>query len=303
MCWASAGGCEGYSLLFLTKTWRSSPTVFVAVSGGSLSHSSSALSLIKPRSLSPPNPASPNCFVQDRKDASQQQNRRIKKQASLQARRKQENQQKDRRKRELLALTFGGQQVQGKVGRQVQSESSDNMESRQAQHHHHHKDIANVHGGDAHSELSVKQRREEAERLERVRQVEQTTVHTVITTHEKIHNMAATKHLPAITTAKQEDPLHQVHVHGAAQTAAGDQHRQRAMRGSGGHGHDHYERGERGGHDRDHYVKGVVGRSGSITGSGSETQGHNRPAGVHHLKSLIKTDSPDSRAGQCWCED
>ena len=53
----------------------------------------------------------------------------------------------------------------------------------------------------------------------------------------------------------------------------------------------------KGGHDDDHYVRRGGGRSGSIGGSGSETQGH-RQAGVHHLKSLIKGDSGDSRAGR-----
>ena len=197
----------------------------------------------------------------------------------------------------------------GRLGgrRVLQSESSDNIQNSDKRgarqdHSRHYNDIANVHGGDAHSEdAGVRQRKEDAEKLERVRQVEQTTVHTVITTHEKIHNMAGTKHLPAITTAKQEEPQLQVHVHGAAKIAPGDHHRQRAIRAGGSHDHDHYGRGE-GGHDDDHYARRGGGRSGSIGGSGSETQGH-RQAGVHHLKSLIRADSGDSRAGGYWCQD
>ena len=239
--------------------------------------------------------------MQDRKDASQKQNKRIKKQATLQNRKKQESVQREKRKRDLLALTFGGHQEQGGRlgGRHTHhTDSSDDILSadkrlaRQAHHHHnHHQDIANVHG---HTEdVATRQRREEAERLERVRQVEQTTVHTVITTHEKIHNsQAGTRHLPAVAAGRQSDPLEHVHVHAAAKTAGGlDHDRERPVRGAvGDQERDHSGRGGGG--------VGGGGRSGSITGSGSDGQNRSRHSGVPHLRSLMKADCADARAGQ-----
>ena len=156
---------------------------------------------------------------------------------------------------------MGGGWQEDKVGGLVrqQSDTSDTVPHTDRQDHHH---IANVHG--VPGEERARQRREvsgcerkEAERLERVRQVEQTTVHTVITTHEQLHS----RHLPALTAPKHPGPGEAVHAPGRA---------------AGGGGC----------------------RSGSLTGSASES-GVGRPGQSQpHIRSILRPDTGESRAGK-----
>ena len=199
--------------------------------------------------------------MQERKEASQKQNKRLKSQANLQNRRKQEKLQAERRKKDLLAITFQrevprlglGRMAGGSgSGRHLQpSESSDNLQQVQrpdtSQRH-----LAKVHSDQAEG------RREAAERIEKV---EQTTVHTVITRQEKLHHsQGQARHLPALATTADQPA-----VHGA-------------------------------------------GRAGSLSGSDngrehprhrhSEGGGGGGGGGVPHLRSLVRADPLESRAGE-----
>ena len=197
--------------------------------------------------------------MQERKEASQKQNKRLKSQANLQNRKKQEKLQAERRKKDLLAITFqrevprlglggmAGGSGSGS-GRHLQpSESSDNLHQVQRS------DTSQRHLAKVHSD-QAEGRRETAERIEKV---EQTTVHTVITRQEKLHHsQGQARHLPALATTADQPA-----VHGA-------------------------------------------GRAGSLSGSdnGRDHPRHRHTegggGGVPHLRSLVRADPLESRAGE-----
>ena len=230
--------------------------------------------------------------MQERKDVSQKQNKRIKSQANLQNRRRQEKQQRERRKKDLLAITFQREVPRlglglmagpdsGTGGRHLQSsESRDNLQ------HLQHRHLANVHSdqpgqpgqaGDAGGrKVAQLEAGAEAERRERVQKVEQTTVHTVITTHEKLGR----KHLPAITG--ETHPA----VHGAARASsisgsdkAGEQ--QQVVVGP------RYDGGHRAPSQSEPRYRHSDGGSGGGGGGG-----------VSHLRSMVRTEPLESRAGE-----
>ena len=132
----------------------------------------------------------------------------------------------------------------------------------------------------------------EAERRERVQKVEQTTVHTVITTHEKLGR----KHLPAITG--ETHPA----VHGAARASsisgsdkAGEQ--QQVVLGpryDGGH------RAPSQSEPRYRHSDGGSGGSGGGGGGGGGggVGGGGGGGGVSHLRSMVRTEPLESRAGE-----
>ena len=169
---------------------------------------------------------------------------------------------------------------QGKKGIQ-RSDSSDNINSGEQRGKHHHLpppppynnlDLAGVHGGH-HGEQHLKpkhllspagdsgdnktalaridrtnkmglRREESSHKLERVHKVEHTTVRTVITTREKIHNTntdnngqgeKSTKHLPAIhsgASRRESEGGHQDHGHHGGVQLGGQGGRKTSMSGS-----------------------------------------------------------------------
>ena len=169
---------------------------------------------------------------------------------------------------------------QGKKGIS-RSDSSDNINSGEQRGKHHHLpppppynnlDLAGVHGGH-HGEQHLKpkhllspagdsgdnktalaridgtnkmglRREESSHKLERVHKVEHTTVRTVITTREKIHNTntdnngqgeKSTKHLPAIhsgASRRESEGGHQDHGHHGGVQLGGQGGRKTSMSGS-----------------------------------------------------------------------
>ena len=245
-------------------------------------------------------------LLQERKDASQKQNKKLKSQANLQNRKKQEKLQKERRKKDLLAITFQrevprlglGRMAGGDVRHLQTSESSDNLQHHQLQHpdhgdhgdhgQHSQRHVARVHSdqaeGGGSSNLSRREGGErktggaEAEaRRERIEKVEQTTVHTVITRQEKLSHPPEypghSRHLPALHTGDQPA------VHGAARQ--GRQDRQGSVSGSD-NGGDQLARHRGGAEARHRHSDGGGGGGG----------------GVPHLRSLVRADPLESRAGE-----
>ena len=245
-------------------------------------------------------------LLQERKDASQKQNKKLKSQANLQNRKKQEKLQKERRKKDLLAITFQrevprlglGRMAGGDVRHLQTSESSDNLQHHQLQHpdhgdhgdhgQHSQRHVAKVHSdqaeGGGSSNLSRREGGErktggaEAEaRRERIEKVEQTTVHTVITRQEKLSHPPEypghSRHLPALHTGDQPA------VHGAVRQ--GRQDRQGSVSGSD-NGGDQLARHRGGAEARHRHSDGGGGGGG----------------GVPHLRSLVRADPLESRAGE-----
>ena len=224
----------------------------------------------------------------------------------------------------------------GKRSSLIRSDSSDNIptaDSRVKHHipppayHLHHLDLPEVHG-DSTKQQKLKhsnnsndilekkhpiaaidrndvKKEDLNQKLERVHKVEQTTVHTVITTHEKIQNKNSNatvpKHLPSLTNASEKihnttknnsnqgvhsdvKEKHDPHIsHGGISQYPSGGIRKSSISGSGG--------GSDSGLSR---MKTTLSGRRNSGGTGvSHSQG-----GVSHLKSLMRQDSNDNnRAG------
>ena len=236
-------------------------------------------------------------------------------------RKKQEKLQRERRQRnDLLALTLvssHGHNTDTGAGHSKlrsikhddtgvrhntvdQSDSSDHHHQRHQRHHHHdhdHHDLPGVHGQDQRTAVVAgddDKKKSVDNKLERVHKVEQTTVHTVITTSEKINNNNK-KHLPSLGGCRQrslEDHTQgpSVHQYGRVEP---------------GHGHGQYGRVEPGhGHGQYHGGGGSSRRVSSDSDTGQQSQsrskllsGSKSSAGAGHLKTLMKQDSGEARSG------
>ena len=215
----------------------------------------------------------------------------------------------------------------GKRGMISRSDSSDNIASGGKHHHvpppppYSHHDLAGVHGGhygeqhlkpkhllsptggsgdpktalariDGTNKMGLK-REETSHKLERVHKVEQTTVRTVITTSEKIHNTntdnngqaeRSTKHLPAIhsgASRRESDGAHGLDHghHGGGQLGHGG--RKTSMSGGSDSGTSKFKMTgikSQFNHDCNPSIKGGKSSSGG---------------GASHLKSLLRQDSGD----------
>ena len=187
----------------------------------------------------------------------------------------------------------------------TRSESSDNVPAAEYRGKHlpppppyNHQDIAGVHGHNKHKALNssndeqavkkhglakvdgaTKMGMKREEKLERVQKVEQMTVHTVITTREKVHQnnggedqkSSTAKHLPAIT---------------------GGAIRRNSESGntSFGYGPPH----------NDHHAGGGI-RKASLSGGGSDSgmskyklSGQRSAGGAGHLKTILRQDSGEN---------
>jgi len=188
----------------------------------------------------------------------------------------------------------------------TRSESSDNVPPAEHRGKHlpppppynHHDEIAGVHGHNKHKALNssndeqaakkhgiakvdgaTKMGMKREEKLERVQKVEQMTVHTVITTREKVHQnnggedqkSSTAKHLPAITGG--------------------------AIRRNSESGHTSFGYGP---HHGDHHAGGGI-RKASLSGGGSDSgmskyklSGQRSAGGAGHLKTMLRQDSGEN---------